>query len=473
MGAEENKFASEQKRLLMVKNNQVLLISGSDNSTPPTLSPGEGVRCYYYGEEKTEPFLVEDTSQLHIEIPAKTEEASIQVRIAADKMSAEVKVSPQKIIKCRLKDQSATSNLTLIIELEEIQEKPYFAKEDIMRKIKEEGVNYGFDEKILEVLAVRPDDRWYTVAKGKPPQAGRDGYVEILVEHEVKTVSYGQGLQKVDYRERINLPMVAEGDILARIHPPLEGEPGYNVIGEEIKPPPVKEAYYRCKKGAAVDTDDKGNLIIKATQKGRPLVEGKQKNIFSVSPLYHHAGDVDIKSGNLKFAGDLSISGNILEGMRVEAEGDLVVAGNTAGAEIFSGGNVIFHRNLINSRVQAGLKKAFYQEVFVLLKEFDELLEAVIAGLDQLRESMQSMGKDMPDKQIGKLIQFMVEKRYAKMPVVAAKISKLVKESRINVFTNLKESILGVVKYFTGYGFLDIKNQDHLLILSGNLRDAI
>jgi len=139
-----------------------------------------------------------------------------------------------------------------------------------------------------------------------------------------------------------------------------------------------------------------------------------------VGVTYTLKGDVDFKTGNLHYQGDIVILGSVTDGFTVEAEGDVTVEGNVDGAEIVSKegtvtvkaaafghgkgrirarkrvqlqsvqdmeieceGEVAVEKSLLNCRVTAGRIRADQAGCSVIggvLKAYDEIQVAVLGG---------------------------------------------------------------------------------------------
>lgn len=74
-------------------------------------------------------------------------------------------------------------------------------------------------------MVERADNRRRVVAQGKKPQKGKDGFVEILFDPTIKAVTYDEENLRVDFKEKIEIPSVEEGDVLAIIHLPTSCSP--------------------------------------------------------------------------------------------------------------------------------------------------------------------------------------------------------------------------------------------------------
>ncbi|HHT45898.1 MAG TPA: DUF342 domain-containing protein [Firmicutes bacterium] len=387
---------------------------------------------------------------------------SLQVELAEGGMSAKIKVSPGTIIKRAVRDVPPNSELVLSYDEEHVSFNDITVG-NVQAALREKGIIFGIDLQQVEKAVNEASGQFETVARGEEVINGSDGYVELLFAPEIEISSYNENsLSKVDYKEKIVIPAVNKGDVLAVIHPPRPGTPGRLVTGKVVEPPSVKEIKVKCKGGCELSPE--GDKVW-ATCTGRPIVEGRQRDVFRVVPLHIHRGDVDVKSGNLRFRGELKITGDIMEGMTVESPGNIEVLGNTAGAQVISGGSIIFRNNLINSRVVAGILMDYYLQIEPLLEEIEKIFLSLNSGIGQLKAALSNRGKKIDESKTGYLIKLFIERKFEALPELLKKLLRLSKEKRFSL-TSQAEKALQEIEHLctgdTGNGFPNIRRDDDI-----------
>ena len=386
---------------------------------------------------------------------------TVTVEVSKDRLQAAVIITPRITVKRRLKDTPPAQELILHYEEEKIKTNEVTVQE-VYDALKGKGVVYGLDAAAIEKAVQDAGGQPVVVARGKEAIQGRDGYVELLFEPGIKITTFDEeSVEKVDYKERIVIPSVNEGDLMAIIHPPVPGIPGCLVTGETIEPHPVQEVTVVCKDGCMLN--EQGDRVL-ATRAGRPLAEGKKHETLRVLNVHVHNGDVDLKSGNLHFGGDLKITGNILEGMIVECLGNLQVMGHTAGAKIVAGGSIVFQNNLINSKVTAGLLKGFYRKISPCLSELLTTLNALKGSLSQLEETLSRQGKKIDARQSCYLIRLLVERKYVTLPQMAENMLKFLKETKFPPPAFLEETLKATGALLRNIQYFQSKEQFTRLI---------
>ncbi|HCW03896.1 MAG TPA: DUF342 domain-containing protein, partial [Clostridium sp.] len=91
---------------------------------------------------------------------------------------------------------------------------------------------------------------------------------------------------------------------------------------------------------------------------------------------------VNIKTGNIKFIGDVKILGAVAEGMTVESGGIVEIMKNVTNTNISAVGDITIKGNVLSSRISAGgddvisLKRINDLEDFI--QQITKLMEAVL-----------------------------------------------------------------------------------------------
>lgn len=213
--------------------------------------------------------------------------------------------------------------------------------EDIIRILKENNVVYGIKEEKINRFAEKPDhvDN-FLVAEGAPAVPGTDA--EIIYHFESKKDSVGTQREdgSIDFFNLGLITNVNAGQVLATKKDPIPGTPGRTVTGEIITAPQPRNK--ELPGGKNVEKRDEYTLV--STIAGQVVVEG---NRISVLPIYEVSGDVDLSTGNIEFVGNVLVKGNVMEGFRIKASGNVDIWGHVFGANIEAGGDVIIRKGFV------------------------------------------------------------------------------------------------------------------------------
>ena len=105
----------------------------------------------------------------------------------------------------------------------------------------------------------------------------------------------------------------------------------------------------------------------------------EESGTVSVDPVLTHRGDVDMASGNLRSSGSIAITGQVTEGMKVEAEGNLDISGAVTEATAKAWGSIRVLGNVFKSSVVAGKDSSWIQTMDLLLKSAEDPIAAILA----------------------------------------------------------------------------------------------
>lgn len=174
------------------------------------------------------------------------------------------------------------------------------------------------------------------IVRGTEPIPGRDGRFEYArKDQQTESIGTTGEDDRVDFKDRGVHPMVGPGDIIGKIHPPVEGKAGEDVYGR-MTPPPGGNPF-EVKPGAHVAPMPDG-ITYKATATGIVHLENAE---LSVKDVLTTKGDVDYSTGNIKLEkGSVHVTGSIREGFSVEAPDHIVVKESIEGATVIAGGDI-------------------------------------------------------------------------------------------------------------------------------------
>jgi len=221
--------------------------------------------------------------------------------------------------------------------------------EKIRQSLEEKGIVSGIMISEIEAAVKQGQVIDHIIAQGLHPVPGADAQFHSLVPEMKERRPQLDEDGVADYRDLGELIMVEQGDRLMRRTLPTSGKKGQNIMGEILMPPASQDTpFTQGLKGVEFHPDD-SNLLVAAIV-GQPILV---PNGVVVSPAISVPG-VDISSGNLSFDGTINIKGDIKEGMKVYASGDIFVGGTVEAAEVEAGGNIIIRGGAVGSSDASG-----------------------------------------------------------------------------------------------------------------------
>jgi len=179
------------------------------------------------------------------------------------------------------------------------------------------------------------------VAEGKEPVNGHEEYYLPLISVEKKA---GEILSdgRINFKETGSIIQVFKNqDILKRV-PAVKPSDGYNVFGDKAFAEMVQHNGYA--KGPNIVQSGKDELIYCSALDGCLEID---KKFVSVLEIVVINGDVNYDTGNIKFNGSVRITGSVLPGFSVVANGDIIIEKNVDDAYIEAGGDIIVKMGVV------------------------------------------------------------------------------------------------------------------------------
>ncbi|ANB61256.1 FapA family protein [Anoxybacteroides amylolyticum] len=348
----------------------------------PTITKGKGVRLFCNGKEVHDTITIEEGDQLEVRVEEEEKtEAAWNITVDSRKMQAVLMVEPAVRKYYVLNDIAPAKHIKLQAELRTEAEHT-ISYEEVVSRLEQLGIVYGVNEEKIKEALQASERVSVVIAEGQLPQDGKDGWAELKAGMNQSKKPRVRQDGTVDYREMEIISSVQEGEVIAIIHPPKPGLPGRRVTGEWIAVRDVFPIHVQLGKGVMISSD--GTSLV-ATQSGRPQIVKKGRTVIvSVIPKLVHQGDVDLSTGNIRFKGDIEITGNVQDGMEVEAVGSVVIFQNVNRAKIQAQQSIFIHHNLIGGTIVSGEQKIVIAELSTLLHEIRQQLEKMIFALQQL-----------------------------------------------------------------------------------------
>ena len=218
------------------------------------------------------------------------------------------------------------------------------------------GIVNGLDEELVEHLNGKVLDRPVVIARGEQPKDGKDAEIEHVFEalqsekekeREQKAEEVVAGKERVDFREMGKGPASVEPDtVLARKIPLVPAVDGFTVKGKPIPAKKSKDVELRRLAGQNTRVNDEGTEIL-ATAGGMASRVGEK---IAVLPVHTVDGDVDFKTGNVTFEGNLQVRGGVKPGFKITATGSVNIGGTVEGATIEAGGDVVITGGVVGQK---------------------------------------------------------------------------------------------------------------------------
>lgn len=400
---------------------QVIVVPPQGKGSFPTIAPGQGVDIWVEGHLIKEPTVVTAATGVKIKPWIRTGKRQIKVEISPDKLQATVQVQYDPGERYSLPDLSPTSKAVVVGIKEEGL--PPVTVDDVRAELAAHKICVGIDEDALRQAVGEARGKRVVVARGTPPGESKDAWIEYLFSQEERIIRPA-GEERVDYRERVEIPTVPPGTRIAVKHPPQMGSPGMGVTGEPISPRIPRDAQIKAGKGVKVDPTGREAF---ATTGGRPVVTGRGK--LEILSTLVQRDDVDLSTGNINFHGDVEVYGKVTENMKIRADGNITVYRNVTHATLEAGGSIIIKANLIGGSVRAGGLAALYRQIQPLLQDLLVKLQGLDAALAQLLQLPQIQAQ-VKSYGTGPILQLLVEQKFSDLPSLTAGLANFMQAEK-------------------------------------------
>jgi uncharacterized protein (DUF342 family) len=208
----------------------------------------------------------------------------------------------------------------------------------VLKALNEKGITHGIKQEAITVDSTEK----ILIAQGEPPVDGDDAVFESLLPDVQDKRPKINDDGSVDYFEIGAFVTVSAGDSLMRRLPPTDGINGTDVFGKVITAKPGKTLEFATRmEGVKIDPNDKDVLI--ATNGGQPEIIERGMSVNPVMSLK----SVGLETGNINFEGTVNVSGDVHEGAKIFASGDILISGMAEGAEIRAQGNIVITKGVI------------------------------------------------------------------------------------------------------------------------------
>lgn len=343
-----------------------------------------------------------------------------------------------------------------------------FNMEKLKEALENAGVIYGIDEAALESLLYNAHNKEVLVAKGTPPKPGKDEQVNILVNTEPIFQLKRTSDNRVDFKKIRTIMTVMPGDIIAVKIPGQSGIAGVNVLGETIEPPDYKRITLEA--GEGTELRDDGFSVV-ASIRGLPSVKIKKLYLFEVRRVFI-TDEVNMRTGNLEFDGDIVVQKDVKEGMSVFATGNIVIEGSVFNAKITALGNVYIGKNVIHSFINAGVGSDYMR----LLKEKLNYIADCLQKISQYVSAAVVRFEQIYPEQVipvGKIVINIINVKFKDLVKTVDTINKTLRKKECIVSSSVEDVINELDMRFRRLGWLKTKNSEEVKKLYKKVVEAI
>jgi uncharacterized protein (DUF342 family) len=239
------------------------------------------------------------------------------------------------------------------IHLPQIGTRSIPVQEWLLQLLQLAGVKHGTRATAINALLSSPPDHETTTsilfASGTQPIPARGSRVELAFDPESKPCRYLPD-GSVDFKERNTSISVKQGQLLAELFPATPGQPGIDLAGNEIVVEKDPTPVLRAGKNVRIASEGTDPKYYYSRIDGNVKVGNDTVDVHSIVRIF---GDVDYELGNLAAGNDVYISGSVLPGFSVQAEGDVIIGGTVEPtAQVRAKGDVIVAKGILGDQTR-------------------------------------------------------------------------------------------------------------------------
>ncbi|MDR2510327.1 MAG: FapA family protein [Spirochaetaceae bacterium] len=215
--------------------------------------------------------------------------------------------------------------------------------EEYMAGIKQRGVIDCISEEFLRDFADRPIYKQrICVATGRKAIDGIDSYLEYYFETDQSKIRIvaDEKTGQVNLKELNLIQNVSKDEKLAKKNEADPGVNGCTVTGKMLIARSGKDVAVQL--GKNVHFAEDGQTILADINGQVVFSNGK----INVEMVYVVDGSVNLKTGNIKFLGNVVITGSVEEGFSVKAAGNIEVHGTVNKAHLTADGEIIINAGI-------------------------------------------------------------------------------------------------------------------------------
>lgn len=452
---EEDEVIISENTILSWDGTKYIIYPGREvNKIIPCPSAGKLV---YREQEMKQEFEIEKGCILEFYPLVLEGEFSWDIKVISPGNKAVARVERKQAGKYILKEEIPKST-TLILEnyaVWEAQPDPeeFLGESKFKTELAAKGIVHGIKPDLWAEFLQTDGEREIIVAEETTPVPPVHAEIEDLVENVV--IENENDEKNIDFFAS-KIRICQKDEVLARKIPGKEGIPGKDIFGKTIPVPKMKDIMLKTGKNVYLSSD---GLKVMAACPGLPIKKGS--NVFAVENIYAINRDINLETGSIDFPGDVQIGGNVTDGFRVYADGNIRIKGSVTSAEIKAETGLQVDNNIIASKIIIGEKHVLRSKFCQVLQEVKEDLTLCVAQVRQLQ-------KVAENNKVGQILKVVLEKNFVPLVGKSEELEQMLNSLDSDFVSQELETAIRTIKHFlVGIGPLQLKD---LLLLTNALQ---
>ncbi|GGF98642.1 FapA family protein [Paenibacillus abyssi] len=417
---------------IKVEHGKIIVGNPSNGGRIPIINAKLPVRLYIDGQEAIGETKVSSASNIEWRIEEKP---LFEITVSEDKLEAYLTINRTRRHAWILKEVATT--LYAVLRAEEdptiILETVYL--QDVLSAVEKMNIKMNLDIAMIQAEILNPSFKPIKFAYGKAPVQGQHAQLNLFFSENIESI-FNEVKGSIDYKNHMNIPSVKNGDVIARKTPLVEGTAGYDVYGNVLLPDPVNDIRIVAKQNVEITPE----AIAIARKEGRPRITGNKIKYLDINTTYIVPGDVDLHTGNIVFAGDVVVYGDVTDNMIIESLGNIYISGSVFNSTLTATGSIAVQGNVIGSNLYSGYFGMLYNRLYNTSNQLIQYIEKMLVSTKML---LAEIGKKNKHIRYGQVLVLLIESKYNQMP-------EIVKEmlSVISSIQSLNKEAMQQLKYY-------------------------
>ncbi|GGJ25810.1 FapA family protein [Paenibacillus hunanensis] len=338
-----------------------------------------------------------------------------EISVSPDQMEAYLNLHTRERFEWNLVDAPASSAVTVraVPNRDRVVDTVQF--KHVINALEHRGIYKNIDKAAILNELESPTHQPIVIARGQASVPGTDARLELFFPEQIETIFHEAG-GVVDYRSHRRIPSVHEGEVIATKHEPVEGIPGFDVFGNELLPRVAQDLEVTA--GEFTEMNPLGQIV--ALRPGRPRMTGKgNRRQIDISNAFIVDGNVDLRTGNIVFAGDVIVNGDVQEHMIIESLGNVYVHGNVYNATITATGSISIDGTIISGKIYSGYFGVMFNRMYAASKQLSHEIRQLDMAAYKLAEEVAARQQTVRYSQ---MIMLLIERKFRNVPELAREL---------------------------------------------------
>ncbi|MFC5407519.1 flagellar assembly protein A [Cohnella soli] len=388
-----------------VKDQRIHVRNPVGGGNYPSIHTTEPVKLYVNEKEVQTEMTVSERDTINWTIEEKP---LFEIIVSEDKLAVYFLLHSKQRFPWRLLNQEPANRMTLVAEQDRNHVLGTVHLKEIAPQLDVLSLYVPVDLAAIQQELMSPTHQPVLIAQGKAAVPGVDAQLELYFAQKVESRFFEEDGQ-VDFRNHLRIPIVNQGDVMAKKIPLIDGTPGYDVFGSVKLPSSPKDIPITAKPSVELTPDE----VVVALKQGRPRITGSKVKVFDVATTYTVAGNVDIRTGNIVFSGDVIVHGDVTDNMIIESLGSVYVYGSVYNSTITATGSINVRGNVMSSKLYAGYFGVLFNRLYNTTKMLYDRFETLVAASKVLTQALEAKKTAV---RFGQIVLLLLESKMKDIP---------------------------------------------------------